>query len=40
MDGEITLIGSVSMDWRRFDLNDENNILVEDVELTDTLHAW
>lgn len=39
MDGEITLIGSANMDRRSFDLNYENNILVEDADLTATLRA-
>lgn len=39
MDGQITLIGSANMDRRSFDLNYENNILVEDPELTMVLRA-
>jgi len=34
MDGEVTLIGSANMDRRSFDLNYENNILLEDAEAT------
>ncbi len=37
--GEIALIGSANMDRRSFDLNYENNILVEDAGLTATLRA-
>lgn len=39
MDGQITLIGSANMDRRSFDLNYENNILVEDADLTAALRA-
>ena len=39
MDGQITLIGSANMDRRSFDLNYENNILVEDAGLTAALRA-
>ncbi len=39
MDGEITLIGSANMDRRSFDLNYENNILVEDAGVTAALRA-
>lgn len=39
MDGQITLIGSANMDRRSFDLNYENNILVEDADLTAVLRA-
>ena len=39
VDGEITLIGSANMDRRSFDLNYENNILVEDAALAATLRA-
>lgn len=39
VDGEIALIGSANMDRRSFDLNYENNILVEDSGLTATLRA-
>ena len=34
IDGVITLIGSANMDRRSFDLNYENNILLEDEKLT------
>jgi len=34
LDGEVTLIGSANMDRRSFELNYENNILVEDAGLT------
>lgn len=34
LDGEITLIGSANMDRRSFELKDENNIVLVDVELT------
>ncbi|MFT4158725.1 cardiolipin synthase [Shinella sp.] len=39
MDGQITLIGSANMDRRSFDLNYENNILVESADLTASLRA-
>ena len=39
MDGRIMLIGSANMDRRSFDLNYENNILVDDAGLTATLRA-
>ncbi|WP_415357555.1 cardiolipin synthase [Halioglobus sp. Uisw_031] len=39
LDGEITLIGSANMDRRSFDLNFENNILIYDPELTQTVRA-
>ena len=39
MDGEITLIGSANMDRRSFDLNYENNILLQDRETTAAMHA-
>ncbi len=34
VDGKVTLIGSANMDRRSFELNYENNILVQDAELT------
>ncbi|MFZ5673402.1 MAG: cardiolipin synthase [Pseudomonadota bacterium] len=34
LDGEITLIGSANMDRRSFDLNYENNILLQDRQAT------
>jgi cardiolipin synthase len=37
LDGEITLIGSANMDRRSFDLNFENNILLYDPQLTQTI---
>jgi len=37
VDGEITLIGSANMDRRSFELNYENNILLHDLELTQTM---
>ena len=39
LDGDITLIGSANMDRRSFDLNFENNILIYDLQLTQTLRA-
>lgn len=39
LDGDISLIGSANMDRRSFDLNFENNILIYDLELTQTLRA-
>jgi cardiolipin synthase len=37
LDGQVTLIGSANMDRRSFDLNFENNILIYDVQLTESL---
>jgi len=34
IDNEVTLIGSVNMDQRSFDLNYENNILFYDPDMT------
>ena len=39
MDGEITLIGSANMDRRSFDLNYENNILLQDAATTAAMRA-
>jgi cardiolipin synthase len=39
LDGEITLIGSANMDRRSFDLNYENNILLNDPALTADMRA-
>jgi cardiolipin synthase A/B len=39
LDGEIVLIGSANMDRRSFDLNFENNILMYDPALTQTVRA-
>lgn len=39
LDGDISLIGSANMDRRSFDLNFENNILIYDLELTQTLRV-
>lgn len=39
LDGEITLIGSANMDRRSFDLNFENNILIYDPGLTQTVRV-
>lgn len=39
LDSEITLIGSANMDRRSFDLNFENNILIYNPELTQTLRV-
>ncbi|CAA0125539.1 Cardiolipin synthase A [Halioglobus japonicus] len=39
LDGEIVLLGSANMDRRSFDLNFENNILMYDPELTQTVRA-
>jgi cardiolipin synthase len=39
LDGEITLIGSANMDRRSFELNFENNILMYDPNLTETVRA-
>ena len=37
MDGKVTLIGSANMDRRSFDLNYENNILLVDSQLTESM---
>ncbi len=34
IDGEVSLIGSSNLDLRSFDLNYENNILLQDIEVT------
>lgn len=39
VDGEITLIGSANMDRRSFDLNYENNILLQDRDITAAMRA-
>ncbi len=39
LDGEIVLMGSANMDRRSFDLNFENNILMYDPVLTQTVRA-
>jgi cardiolipin synthase len=39
LDGEIVLIGSANMDMRSFDLNFENNILMYDPALAQTVYA-
>ncbi len=39
LDGEITLIGSANLDRRSFDLNYENNILLQDCALTAQIRA-
>ena len=39
LDGEITLIGSANLDRRSFDLNYENNILLQDKALTAAMRA-
>ncbi len=39
VDGEITLIGSANMDRRSFELNFENNILLQDAALTAAVRA-
>ena len=37
MDGKISLIGSSNLDLRSFDLNYENNILMQDAKTTETI---
>jgi cardiolipin synthase len=37
LDGEVSLIGSANLDRRSFELNYENNVLLEDAELTSRL---
>jgi cardiolipin synthase len=39
LDGQIVLLGSANMDRRSFDLNFENNILMYDPALTETVRA-
>ena len=39
IDGAVTLIGSANMDCRSFALNFENNILLQDAEITLALRA-
>ena len=39
LDGEVTLIGSANMDRRSFDLNFENNILLQDQATTAAMRA-
>lgn len=39
VDRKVALVGSANMDRRSFDLNFENNILIEDVELTAAIIA-
>ena len=39
LDGELTFIGSANMDRRSFELNDENNILLHDVDATAAMRA-
>ncbi|MDO5624981.1 MAG: cardiolipin synthase [Pseudomonadota bacterium] len=39
VDGEITLIGSTNLDLRSFDLNYENNVLLQDATTTDAVAA-
>ncbi|MBS7812954.1 cardiolipin synthase [Roseococcus pinisoli] len=39
LDGEVTLIGSANMDRRSFDLNYENNILLQDPATTAAVRA-
>ena len=39
LDGEVSLIGSANMDRRSFDLNYENNILLQDAAVTAAVRA-
>ncbi len=39
VDGRISLIGSSNLDLRSFDLNYENNIMLQDIELTKAICA-
>ncbi|WP_323763728.1 cardiolipin synthase [Marinovum sp.] len=39
IDGRVSLIGSSNLDLRSFDLNYENNILLQDPEITKAIHA-
>ncbi len=38
MDGEVSVVGSSNLDLRSFDLNYENNILFEDLDLTQAIY--
>lgn len=37
LDGQLSLVGSTNLDLRSFDLNYENNILLQDAELTEEI---
>ncbi|MEC7762807.1 MAG: cardiolipin synthase [Pseudomonadota bacterium] len=39
LDGRVSLIGSTNMDRRSFDLNYENNVLVDDAGLTEAIRT-
>ncbi|PID35528.1 MAG: cardiolipin synthase [Rhodobacterales bacterium] len=39
VDGRLSLIGSTNLDLRSFDLNYENNILLQDTETTEAIRA-
>ena len=39
MDGKVTLVGSSNLDLRSFDLNYENNIVVQDETVTDAVRG-
>jgi cardiolipin synthase len=39
LDGDVTLLGSANLDRRSFELNFENNVLVWDAALTETMRA-
>ncbi len=39
VDGRISLIGSSNLDLRSFDLNYENNIMLQDIETTKAIYA-
>jgi cardiolipin synthase len=39
MDGAVSLIGSSNIDLRSFDLNYENNILLQDADITQKIRA-
>lgn len=39
VDGEVTLLGSTNLDLRSFDLNFENNVLLQDTALTAAIRA-
>lgn len=38
LDGRVTLVGSTNLDLRSFDLNYENNILLQDDAVTAVVH--
>lgn len=39
VDGQVTLLGSTNLDLRSFDLNFENNVLLQDAAITQAVRA-